>query len=171
MRDRASADAAGFDAFFRSSSHRILTQAYLLTGSSVVAQDLTQEAFLRTWIHWPRISKFENPEAWALRVLHNLSVSKARSDKHRLTPIGTFEAIQPAIEDHLVLAAALRSLPRDQARALVLHDGAGMQIRDVAREMGVPEGTVKSWVSRGRTAAAKIMSEPVQTRRKGHANR
>src|ERR1035437_4507321 len=120
MRDRASADAAGFDAFFRSSSHRILTQAYLLTGSSVVAQDLTQEAFLRTWIHWPRISKFENPEAWALRVLHNLSVSMARSDKHRLTPIGTFEAIQPAIEDHLVLAAALRSLPRDQARALDL---------------------------------------------------
>ncbi len=57
--------------------------AYLLTGDRQTAQDLTQEAFLRAWSRWARISKYDDPRAWTRRVLYNLIISKTRSNKVR----------------------------------------------------------------------------------------
>jgi RNA polymerase sigma-70 factor (ECF subfamily) len=171
MKNRGSTDEAAFDAFVRASSQRLLAQSYVVTGNSTVAQDLTQEALLRAWIHWSRVSKYESPEAWTSRVLHNLGVSKVRRDKRTPTFLRASETLNPPVEEHLILAAALRSLPRDQARALVLHDGAGVSISEVAQQMQAPEGTVKSWISRGRASAAKLLSDPNQSTVERHANR
>jgi RNA polymerase sigma-70 factor (ECF subfamily) len=55
------------------------------------------------------------------------------------------------------IAQAMRSLPGLQARALLLHDGLGMTVGEVALELGVPEGTVKSWLSRSRKVVAERM--------------
>ena len=55
---------------------------------------------------------------------------------------------------HLDVVDALRRLPSDQQRALVLHDVIGLSVAEVARELRVPEGTVRSWLSRGRAALA-----------------
>jgi RNA polymerase sigma-70 factor, ECF subfamily len=55
---------------------------------------------------------------------------------------------------HHQLAQAMRGLPGDQARALLLHDGLGLTVSEVAREVGAPEGTVKSWLSRSRNVVA-----------------
>ena len=86
-------------------------------------------------------------------------------------PPGEVPRTTPApSETHLILATALRSLPEDQVRALVLHDGAGHSISEVASEMKVPEGTVKSWLSRGRAAAAKAMDSSEPTAKEGHAS-
>jgi RNA polymerase sigma-70 factor, ECF subfamily len=54
-------------------------------------------------------------------------------------------------------------------RALVLHDGAGMSVHEVATDMNVPEGTVKSWLSRGRTAAALILTSTSSPSKEGYA--
>jgi RNA polymerase sigma-70 factor (ECF subfamily) len=48
----------------------------------------------------------------------------------------------------------MRSLPGVQARALLLHDGLGMTVSEVAAELKAPEGTVKSWLSRSRKDVA-----------------
>lgn len=53
-------------------------------------------------------------------------------------------------------------------RALVLHDGAGMSIQEVASEMKVPEGTVKSWLSRGRSAAALKLAPASNSPKESH---
>jgi RNA polymerase sigma-70 factor (ECF subfamily) len=53
-----------------------------------------------------------------------------------------------------MLAAALRSLPESQMLAIVLHDGVGMTVPEVAKTLKVPDGTVKSWLSRGRATVA-----------------
>jgi len=147
-------ESASFDAFFRRSRRPLVAMAYLLTGDMQTAQDLTQEALLRTWSRWARIRTYDDPQAWTRRVLYNLIVSKARSNKVRRKPADVPRSVPPPDESHLLLAAALRSLPENQMRALVLHDGAGMSVQDVAAEMKVPEGTVKSWLSRGRSTAA-----------------
>jgi RNA polymerase sigma-70 factor (ECF subfamily) len=69
----------------------------------------------------------------------------------------------------MMLAAALRALPQNQMMAIVLHDGAGMSVQEVATDMKVPEGTVKSWLSRGRAdAAAKLAGS--SHGRNGHAD-
>ena len=49
-------------------------------------------------------------------------------------------------------------LPRQQREALVLHDGIGLSVAEVAIELGVPEGTVRSWLSRSRAMLAPILS-------------
>jgi RNA polymerase sigma-70 factor (ECF subfamily) len=45
----------------------------------------------------------------------------------------------------------------DQRRAVVLHDIAGLSVAEVALDMGVPEGTVRSWLSRARARIAQAL--------------
>ena len=62
-------------------------------------------------------------------------------------------------EARVALMAALRRLPEDQRRAIVLHHLCDLPVRDVAAEVGVPEGTIKARLSRGRTALAGLLGE------------
>lgn len=161
-------DAASFDAFFRSARTPLVSMAYVLCGDLQAAQDLAQEAFLRTWSRWSRIKNYDDPQAWTRRVLYNLVISHGRSIKVRRRPVELPPSVPPPDEAHLMLAAALRSLPEGQVRALILHDGAGLSVQEVAFEMKVPEGTVKSWLSRGRAAAAHSLTTRSVTKRGGH---
>jgi RNA polymerase sigma-70 factor (ECF subfamily) len=158
-------DATSFDAFFRTAKVPLVSMAYLLSGDLQVAQDLTQEALLRTWSRWPRIRRYDDPQAWTRRVLYNLIISWARGAKVRKRPVELPRLVPGPDESHLMLAAALRSLPESQVRALILHDGAGLSIQEVAHELKVPEGTVKSWLSRGRAAAAHNLTTRSVTKR------
>ena len=83
MSSRNNVEAETFDAFFRDTKRPLLAMAFVLTGDLATAQDLTQEALLRTWMRWALISKYDDPGAWARRVLFNLAVSKCRSDRIR----------------------------------------------------------------------------------------
>jgi RNA polymerase sigma-70 factor (ECF subfamily) len=56
---------------------------------------------------------------------------------------------------HLDVAKALRQLPDQQRNSLLLHDVVGMSVAEVAVEMGVPEGSVRGWLSRGRRTLAE----------------
>jgi RNA polymerase sigma-70 factor (ECF subfamily) len=145
-----------FDAFFNYSWPRLQSQAYVLTGSIDEAQDLTQETLVRAWRHWDRVSVLDNPEAWARKVLHNLCIASWRkSQRQRSKHEVTTHAEIP--DSHMEIAQAMRSLPGLQMRALLLHDGLGMTVGEVALELGVPDGTVKSWLSRSRKVVAERM--------------
>ena len=63
--------------------------------------------------------------------------------------------------DRVALVAALRTLPSGQRKALVLHYLADLPVDDIARELSVPSGTVKSWLHRGRNAMATLLKEEV----------
>ena len=62
-------------------------------------------------------------------------------------------------ETHVALVAALKQLPEAQRQALVLHHIADLPVQDVAREVGVPEGTIKARLSRGRAALAALLAD------------
>ncbi len=154
------AEEASFDEFFRMSSQRLLGQAYLLTADLARAQDLTQDAFERAWLRWNTISTYDDPEAWVRRILHNLCISEWRKRGRRSDgSSGPARVVQPPGEDHLVLLEALRSLSPDQAKALVLHDGLGFTAAEIAADMSVPEGTVRSWITRARSHAASALGD------------
>jgi RNA polymerase sigma-70 factor, ECF subfamily len=151
---------AAFDAFYQASWARLQSQAYVLTGSRETAQDLTQEALLRLWRNWDKVAGFESPEGWTRRVLHNLCIQSWR--KSRPGRVHAKHEIPPSAEvpeHHLQLAEAMRGLPGEQARALLLHDGLGMTVSETAVELGVPEGTVKSWLSRSRKIVAATIEQ------------
>ncbi len=146
---------AAFDAFFADSWSRLQSQAYVLTGSKESAQDLTQEAFLRAWRRWDKVAVYERPEAWTRKVLHNLCIQSWRRARTKDRPAEVDIPVSGEIpSDHYELAQAMRSLPGTHARALLLHDGLGMSVKETADELGVPEGTMKSWLSRSRKVVA-----------------
>jgi RNA polymerase sigma-70 factor (ECF subfamily) len=147
---------AGYEEFFAASKASLMGLAYLLTGDVQESQDLVQETLLRAWRNWPNISSYEDPKAWTRRVMHNLAIGKSRRARIRYAtatqerPIASSE--MPV--GHLDVVDALRRLPLDQQRALVLHDVIGLGVAEVALELRAPEGTVRSWLSRGRAALA-----------------
>ena len=144
---------ATFDSFFDDIWPRLQSQAYVLTGSHEQAQDLTQEALLRTWRNWEKVAILDNPEAWTRKTLHNLCITSWRKSQHKLTK-HEIPRVAEIPDSHMEIAQVMRSLPGKQARALLLHDGLGMTSGEVAFELGVPEGTVKSWLSRSRKLLA-----------------
>ena len=67
------------------------------------------------------------------------------------------EAYADLPEDRLALMAALRRLPAAQREAIALHHLADLPVAEVALTLGVPEGTVKARLSRGRAALAELL--------------
>jgi RNA polymerase sigma-70 factor (ECF subfamily) len=143
-----------FDAFFRAHARSLIGQAFLFTGDLAQAQDLANEALARAWERWGHVRALESSLAWTRRVLYNLAVSEWRRAKVRSRHGDPPRPVDGPDVEALVLADALRSLPELQRQAIVLHDAAGVGVRQVARELGVPEGTVRSWLTRGRAVLA-----------------
>lgn len=156
-------DADEFDEFYAASFRRVTSQVYAMIGDLDEATECVQEAFARAWAHRRKLDRSGHPEAWVRTTAHRLAVSRWRRRKVASRPVdravgATTEA--PALdESHVALVAALKQLPEAQRRALVLHHIADLPIQQVAAETGVPEGTVKARLSRGRTALAALLSD------------
>lgn len=130
----------------------------MLCGQYHEAQDLVQETLVRLWQNWERVSSYEDPKGWARHVLHNLAVSRWRKARSRLVSQYTEYAVEPPDIGHLDLLQALGRLPMRHKRAIVLHDVVGLSVAEVAADMGVPEGSVRGWLSRGRAKLAKELA-------------
>jgi RNA polymerase sigma-70 factor (ECF subfamily) len=134
--------------------------AYL--GDATEAQDLVQEAFLRAWQRWDKVGGYEEPVAWVRRVAWNLATSKHRRNqvaRKFLQKSSAPEAAPAASPDHVALVAALRLVPAKRRQALVMHYMADMTISAIAEQTGAREGTVKSWLHRGRKELAALLTD------------
>jgi RNA polymerase sigma-70 factor (ECF subfamily) len=150
-----------FDGFYAAHFQSLTIQLYAYTGDLADAQDVVQEAFLRALSRWNRLSTLDDPLAWVRRVAWNLATSQWRRArtaalflrKHRM------ENTPAPGPDRVALAEALATLPSQHRRVVILHYLADLPVRDIAEQIGAPEGTVKAWLSRGRTALAARLSE------------
>ncbi len=156
-------DEREFDELYDASFRRLVAQLYALTGDVQEAQDCVQEAFVRAWSHRHSLDRAAHPEAWVRTTAHRLAVSRwRRAVRGRRDPdraLSTPTTAPAPSEAHVALVAALQRLPADQRRALVLHHIADLPVGEVARETGVPEGTVKARLARGRAALAAQLEE------------
>jgi RNA polymerase sigma-70 factor (ECF subfamily) len=151
-------ESAVFEGFFRSASPRLTALAYVFTGDRSQAQDLAQETLTRAWERWETVSGYDDPVAWCRRVLCNLATSEWRKrTRHHRIEFPEQTAPEPDVEA-LELARALKTLPPQQRTAVVLHDAGGLLVVEVAKELDVSEGTIRSWLSRGRKALAVELS-------------
>jgi RNA polymerase sigma-70 factor (ECF subfamily) len=156
-------DAQEFDDFYAASFRRLVHQVHAMVGDRDEAQDCVQEAFVRAWSHRRQLDKAHSPEAWVRTTAYRLAVSRwrrtvraRRSPDRALQPLSQSPAPR---EDRVALVDALRRLPEVQRRALVLHHLCDLPVAAVAAETGVPAGTVKARLSRGRAALAALLSE------------
>ena len=144
------------------SYRRLVGQLFAVCGELPTAEDVVQEAFVRAVAQSQTFRRLDNPEAWLYRVALNVHHSRWRRIKTyagllpKLAPRANGLELSP---DHVVLVAALRRLPAAQSEAIVLHHVADLPVHEVAATLGVPVGTVKARLARGRTALAEMLTE------------
>jgi RNA polymerase sigma-70 factor, ECF subfamily len=160
-------DAEEFDSFYAASFDRLVGQVYAMVGDRDEAQDCVQEAFVRAWSHRRRIEKAYAPEAWVRTTAYRLAVSRwrrtirARRDPDRALQHAAHGAdLSP---DHVALVDALGKIPEAQRRVIVLYHVCDLPVSAVAAEVGVPEGTVKARLSRGRVALLSLLDDEPTT--------
>ena len=147
---------------YATSYRRLLGQLIGVTGSVAEAEDVVQEAFVRGLDHPRRLLGADNPEAWLRTVAVNLARSRWRRAQ-RLVGLAPRLVDAPRESDsdgHIVLLQALRALPAGQREAIALHHLADLTVEEVAATLGLPTGTVKARLSRGRAAlSARLVKE------------
>jgi RNA polymerase sigma-70 factor (sigma-E family) len=146
-------DDTEFLDFFADQFWSLRRVGFLLTGDWDQAEDLAQEAMARTFAAWPRVRGHDRPAAYARKVLVNRHRSLLRravvEARHAVTSRPQ-EWNEPDFGgDDLVLWQALQRLPARQRAAIVLRYYLDLPEAEVARLLGVPVGTVKSWTHRG----------------------
>ena len=129
------------------------------------AEDLVSDTFLRALERWEQYHLGTNIRAWLFTILYHVFVSrKRRIDAREVQqPEDTegwamFEAVGEAdpegrFYDSFLdeeVTSALGALPEEYRAALVLSDLQGLRYAEIADMLGVPEGTVKSRLFRGR---------------------
>ncbi|RRR99232.1 sigma-70 family RNA polymerase sigma factor [Glycomyces terrestris] len=157
---------AEFTDLYESHFSELAAQVCAYLGDATEAQDLVQEAFLRAWQRWDKVGGYEEPVAWVRRVAWNLATSRHRRNqvaRRFLQKSQAPEAAPAASPDHVALVAALKQVPAKRRQALVMHYMADMTISAIAKETGAREGTVKSWLHRGRKELAAILTDPNDT--------
>ena len=152
-----------FEEFYGAAFGRLVGQLFLVTGDLHEAEDVVQEAFARAAERWSTIRTYDLPEAWIRRVALNLAASAARRRRRwlavraRLAPP---PELPPASDEVLELVQALGRLPMSQRQPLVLHYLLQLPTEQIARELGISTGSVKSRLFRGRQALAAQLTDP-----------
>ncbi|QGQ20521.1 SigE family RNA polymerase sigma factor [Cellulomonas sp. JZ18] len=145
---------AEFTAFVEAHADELLRTAWLLVGDPHRAEELTQQALVRTYAAWPRV-RDGNPGGYARRVLVNLRVDTWRRQRREVLvppddlPAHHAEGGSRTVDDRDQLVRALRTLTVRQRRIVVLRHLVGLSEAEVADDLGVSIGTVKSTASRG----------------------
>jgi len=175
-------DATAWEDLVRSYTRRIYNICYRFTGSAEDAQDLTQEVFIKVY----RTLDSYNAErgsfmTWMATITRNLLVDQFRKSKHDratesldTTPredddaLAHSDRLQDARpspdtfvqrrEAQQQIQRALEKLSPELREAVILRDLQDMDYREIATVLKVPEGTVKSRISRGRTELARLLS-------------
>lgn len=146
-----------FTAFVQAHQGELLRTAWLLLGDAHRAEELTQQALVRTYAAWPR-ARERDPVAYARRVLVNLRTDTWRRRRREVlvpTELVPEDRESPPAQDVAARLAdrdfvvrALGTLTYRQRRILVLRHLVGLPEAQVAEDLGISIGTVKSTTAR-----------------------
>lgn len=147
--------------FYAVHFHGLTVQIYAYTGDFSAAQEIVQEAFCRAIPRWSKIVGYDDPLAWVRKVAFNLAVSRWRRARTAMTFLNKQRAeyLAGPGPDRVALVAALKRIPDKHRQVVVMHHLGDVPIAEIAHSMGVPEGTVKGWLHRGRAALAAELRE------------
>ena len=147
MRD----DENPFDALYRVHSPAVYSFTRRMTRSSSVAEELTQEIFLRVWRALPRFRGEATHRTWLHTITQNALIDRYRSPDANSSDEGLETVAAPSIPCDLKidLDRAIGALPKGGRRVLLLTI-SGHKHEEVAAMLGISVGTVKSQLHRAR---------------------
>ncbi|MGD8452669.1 MAG: sigma-70 family RNA polymerase sigma factor [Phycisphaerae bacterium] len=157
---------------------RVYNVCYRLCGQEADALDLTQSTFLKALEALPQFEARSTFYTWLFRIAVNLAFSQRRRERRRRTvslseavddgerrsepaaPAETYDAAHDADtqEQYARATAALARLAPEFRAAVVLRDIEDLDYAAIAEILGVPPGTVKSRIYRGRTMLHEMLS-------------
>jgi len=182
-------DQVAWEAIVRQNWRKVFNVAYKFVGKHDEAEDLTQDIFLKIFKALKTFDRRANFQTWIISISRNLCIDHYRSvrkerqtiardvDSNDLQP-ATLERGPYAQAEHQDLRAQLRqaleTLPVTLRTAVVLRDLQELSYQEIADRLGLPEGTVKSRINRGRIELAHQLkrvqdNQPIRPRRRGTA--
>jgi RNA polymerase sigma-70 factor (ECF subfamily) len=163
VRAAQNGDLVAFEELYRENVGRVYALCFRLSGEPTLAEELTQDVFVRAW---RKLASFRGDSAlstWLHPLAVNVALSERRSRRRRTARVVTTDDLAPFEKPEMHsgpelgfdLERALDQLP-DGARAVfVLHDIEGYKHEEIAELTGVATGTSKAQLHRAR----KLMRE------------
>lgn len=163
-------DEAAWHELVAQHTRKVFGLAYRFTGRVDEAEDLTQEVFVKVYQTLDRYREREGPfGGWLMAVARNHAIDhyrRRRQERLRRTEDPLVLEMTPAGDEHPIVGLereeraslvhkGLRALPPDLRLPLVLCDLQGLPYEQIAAELQIPLGTVKSRINRARVELAK----------------
>ena len=165
VRAAQSGDVRAFERLYRAHVGRVFALCARMSGSRTMAEELTQDAFVRAW---ERLASFRGESAfgtWLYRIAASEVIDQARARARRLRHEEAVEDVEvhasPAPDPAhapMDVERALAALPEGARRVLVLHDVAGFTHEEIGRMTGSAEGTCKAQLHRARKLLKEALS-------------
>jgi RNA polymerase sigma-70 factor (ECF subfamily) len=162
-------DTGAFDALVARYRDRVFSLAFRILGEASAAEDAMQEAFLRAYTRLPLYDPTQPFATWLLcltaRVCLNARRERATEQRYMeqaakaAPPAPTLEERLYAREQRRTVQRLLMRLPAPQRAAMLLYYYEELPIAEVARALNAPEGTVKTWLYRGRESLRRWLEE------------
>src|SRR5687767_4754602 len=142
-------DQAAWETVVRQNWRKVFNVAYKFVGKHDEAEDLTQDIFLKIFKALATFDRRANFQTWIISISRNLCTDHYRS-----------------------VRKVLQTLPSTLRSAVVLRDLQELSYQEIADRLGLPEGTVKSRINRGRLELARQLKrlqdkQPVSRKRRG----
>ena len=152
-----------FEDLYRREYPNLIAVARALTGDRNDGEDLVQDTMVKAFVHWDRIRRYDKPGGWCLRILTHA----CRDHWHRRRTRARFMARQRPAEavtgapdvEFVAFWQAVRRLPERPRLVVTLYYAGDRSITEVAALVKVPEGTVKSDLSRARVVLMAEMGQ------------
>jgi RNA polymerase sigma-70 factor (ECF subfamily) len=163
-------DQAAWEEIVRVHRRKVFNIAYKFVGRHDLAEDLTQDVFLKLYRSLDTFDRRANFQTWLISVSRNLCIDHYRSvrkereivnrdvDPDDLTPPSKERSAQVVLEQRdrvRLLRQALDMLAPTLRTAVLLRDIHELSYQEIAQRLALPEGTVKSRINRGRTELAR----------------
>lgn len=169
-------DAGAWEGLVRMYSGKLMNMAFRYTGSYSVAEELTQDVFIKVY---QNLNSFKadsgSLQNWVLRVGRNLIIDHYRAHKKEKNVAGSEElevldfsddASLPGPFESLYLKEkaeflykGLQRISPELKEAVLLRDIEGFAYQEIAEMLSIPEGTVKSRINRGRIELARALKK------------
>ena len=133
-----------------------------------LADDVLQEALADVFKRWDKIKDHENLEAYAIRVMISRhadmrrKIRRTHNDRDlgldQIADIATHADESEDLAQRLLVQSAIKSLSPAQRAVMMLHYEYGFALREVAKVLDIPAGTVASHLARGKAAVATYVN-------------
>jgi RNA polymerase sigma-70 factor, ECF subfamily len=164
-------DADAFEELYRQHARRLFSLVFRMTGSAEDAEDLLQEVFLQAHRKLAGFRGESTLGTWLYRLAMNHCLDHLRGRGAKMgrstESLDVEDAVEPAAYAPIVptavsrvdLERAIAALPDGYRAAFLLHDVEGFEHREVAKILGVSEGTSKSQVHKARMKLRAMLSQ------------